>query len=698
MQSGNHITRQKCSLLITAGIWMLMAGKIAAIQVFEHGRLHDSATSQREQEVTLRGSRGRILDRNGTELAVNLDSFSYGLRSNKVNNNAQTVSFIAKATDISAGRIRSMVESKKSFQWLVRQSDSETAGRLDALKLPCLEKFSEPRRCYPLGMVGAQLIGYTDIDGKGIEGCEFFLDDTLVGRDGRSVVLRDGRTRSIQSFDKPEIAPQNGGEVTLTIDWRIQEIAEEELEAGVTKYDAVSGGAIVLDTETGEILAMANAPRFDPNNIDASGSPRPEFRKNRLSTDMLEPGSTFKIVTFIEALETGVVKEDDIIFCENGKWRVYNHTINDSHELGNATVREVMVHSSNIGTAKIADKIGKKNLYERARLLGFGEVTGFDLPGETPGMLENPRNWSGLSLPTISYGQGVAVSPLQLVASYAAIANGGMLRSPKVIKSIRKSDGTVTVSPEKRDIRRAMKPETAARLTDILCEVVASGTGTSAAIPGVRIAGKTGTAQRVKEGVKGYAAGLYISSFMGFVADRDPRILCLVLIDSPKGVYYGSQVAAPVFRNIINRMLNMGDNLWISNEVAEHPAPPAPASELPDVVGLGVEKAISVLERKGFTVSVVGDPTVVAKQMPFPGAKLNIGATVTLYSNVRERASENSVLVPDLTGKTMREAVQQLVQANLKVSVDGTGHVKEQMPKAGTEVAYGTICTITCQK
>ncbi|MFC1512243.1 penicillin-binding transpeptidase domain-containing protein [Candidatus Latescibacterota bacterium] len=698
MQTGPHVTRQQFVFLLLSVAWLIMGGKIAKIQVIDHHRLHIRAASQREQEVILRGSRGRILDRNGVELAINIDSASYGFRSSLVEDTGAAVRGLSQATGLSSSIIGAMAAADKSFQWLVRQADNNVSERLDTLNLPCIEKIPESRRYYRLGMIGAQLIGYTDIDGRGIDGCEYFLDDQLRGRDGRSVVFRDAKLRVMPSFDEPLIAPQNGCDIVLTIDWRIQEITEEELEAGVSKFGAESGGAIVVDTETGEILAMANVPRFDPNNFEANEGMWGESRKNRMATDMIEPGSIFKIVTFAEALESGVVSEGDSVFCENGAWRIGSHVIDDTHKLGNTTVRDVLVESSNIGTVKIAEKIGEANLYKRARLFGFGEVTGFDLPGETSGILENPRNWSKLSLPTISFGQGVAVSPLQIVMAYAVIANGGLLQSPWVIKEIRKSDGTVERRSGNRNIRRAVQVETAARMTELLCAVVESGTGRSAAVPDVRIAGKTGTAQRPKVGEKGYEPGKFISSFIGFIADRNPKILCFVMVDGPKGVHYGSQVAAPIFKKIINRMLNMGDNLWISPQIVTGSDAETRTVTLPSVKGMDVALAVRTLENRGFTVEVIGDSTTVVRQFPLAGAELLAGSSIALFSNVQTKVGENTVRVPDLKGKTMREAVQQLVQTNLQVAINGSGVVREQSPRAGAVVALGTVCTIGCAK
>jgi len=701
MQAGSHITRQNFVMMIVIMLWIALTVRIGAIQLFNHELLHERALNQREKPVTIRGARGGIFDRNGVQLAINVESASYGIRPNAALDKGKTAAVLADATGLTRGKIREMLEEDRGFQWLVRHPAGEVMSRLDRLDLDCVERTPEAKRYYPLGKIAAQVIGTTDIDGRGIEGCECFLDDDLSGREGRIVMYRDAKHRVTPSLDEPIIPSQDGLDVVLTLDWRIQEIAEEELENGLNRYNARSGGVIVLDTMTGEILAMANAPRFDPNDAGYLNSRvfDQQFRKNMLVTDMIEPGSTFKIVTFIEALESGAVTEDDIIDCNNGTLRLGSHKINDTHEMGKVPVRDVLVNSSNIGTVKIAEKIGKERLYTRARLLGFGEVTGFDFPDETEGRLPNPGTWSKLSLPTISFGQGVAVSPLQISMAYAAIGNGGILLSPHIVKEVR-GNGT---RPERiigrKVIRQALKPDTAARMTELLCAAVEEGTGRTAQIPNVRIGGKTGTAQRIREGQKGYVQGLYVSSFIGFVADRNPKILCCVLVDSPKGVYYGSQVAAPIFKNIVNRVLNMRDNPW-AGMVAENDtsAQSRGPLQVPDMKGFSVAEAVRNTLKLGLKPVVVGDSTVVAKQFPLPGAELNAGGEVTLYSSMMIADTGGRIKVPNLIGKSMREAIQHLVQANLAVVVTGSGIVRSQNPPAGTPVGYGTTCTIICKK
>ncbi|MFC1692160.1 penicillin-binding transpeptidase domain-containing protein [Candidatus Latescibacterota bacterium] len=700
MHHGQHITRQKFVIVLIGLLWLGLWVRIGLIQCFEHELLHKKALNQRVKPVTINASRGFIMDRNGVQLAISLSSSSYGLHPKKIEDINSTVRDLSGVTGISVASLKNKISTKKNFFWLIREADTSIATKLDKTFIKGLDKLSESKRYYPLGKIGAHVIGYTDIDGNGIEGCEVYLNDELSELDGRSIVYRDAKGSEKQSLDEPYIEPQDGLDVVLTLDWRIQEIAEEELEKCVQKLKAIWGGAIILDPESGEILAMANVPCFDPNDPSCfnPSSFDPNNRRNRLVTDMLEPGSTFKIVTFIEAFESGIVKEDDKIDCENGRYKIGRHTINDTHEMDIVPANEVFIHSSNIGTVKIAERIGKQRLYERARLLGFDSVTGIDFPKETEGNLPNPRKWSKLSLPTISFGHGVAVSPLQIACAYGAIANNGLLVRPHLVKEIIGTDGRPGCTVEKRTIRRAMTQETARRLTDLLCETVISGTSKSAALPNVAIAGKTGTAQRVMEKGKGYYPDRYVSSFVGFITDREPKLLCFVMIDSPVGVYYGSQVAAPVFKQIINRILNMGDGPC-AYAMVEKNINIAPKSEiLPDMKGMNIHEAVAVLSELGFNPSVAGDSTIVMKQFPPTGAKLGKGADVTLYSDIVISEKQDLIKVPNIRGKTVREAVQDLVQSQLKVNVVGSGTVQKQDPPAGTLVKHGTVCVIACGK
>lgn len=716
MQTGPHITRQTFVMIIMALLWIVLAAKIGVIQLARHDQFRLKVLDQSIDQEKVKASRGRILDRNGVQMAFSMTTASYAVWPGKISNRESTIRILADSAGLSPEAINRIFTSGEKHVYLAKQADAATMQKMDrtieaVVKMDraiakknkqkkiipqCFEKVTTSKRYYPLGKIGAQAIGFTNTDNRGIEGCELFFDNELSGRDGRSRQMKDAVGESGSFIAEPIVNAHDGMDMVLTIDWRIQEIAEEELEAGVKSAKAVAGYVIVLDSSNGELLALGNVPRFDPNDHTSFSAQDSTARKNRLATDMFEPGSTFKIVTFAEALETGKVKETDMIDCQNGQYRIGSHVIHDSHKLGVLPARDVLIHSSNIGTVKIAEKIGKQKLYERARLFGFGEVTGSDFPNETGGRLPNPQTWSNMSLPTIAFGQGVAVSPLQLTAAYASIANGGELISPRIVKEFVSSDGRVEKPAEIRRIRRTMTEQTARQLSDLLCSVVEEGTGLSAAVPNVRIAGKTGTAQRIQEGGKEYVKGKYISSFIGFIADRNPRLVCLVIIDSPVGVYYGSQVAAPVFKNIINRIINMGGSP-ANQMIATAPSASVASVTIPDVKNMSIPDAAAKLRSAGLIPTIVGDPTVVVKQFPLAGAKINPGAHLTLYTNSFTLARGDSVAVPDITGKPLREAVQDLVQANLMVKVTGSGIVRSQDPVPGSLVACGTMCEIACR-
>ena len=697
MQLGPHITRQKFLLLMLGMMWSVLVVRLWIIQYVDHDGHYKGAFNQRVKPFIIKANRGELQDRNRVKMVVSVESSSYGISPEQIEDKSRAARILSQAVNKGYEDIEAMLSSKEPYLWLVRQASPVVTKNLDNLHLAGLHKHKEFNRFYPYGKVAAQIIGFTDVDNYGIEGCELYFNDELMGRNGRTTILRDAKGKSLPSLDKPVINSQNGMDVVLTIDWKIQEIAEYELESCLKKTGAQWGGAIVLDSDTGEILAMANAPVYDPNK-SKSFSGAHDIIRNRLVTDMFEPGSIFKIVAFIEILETGILSEHDMIDCENGRYRIFNHTINDTHELDVVPVSDVLIHSSNIGTVKIAEKIGKKRLYERARLMGFGEVTGIDFPYETSGRLPNPRKWSKLSLPTISFGQGVAASPLQMIMAYGALANGGNLMTPIILKEIQGNSQRTGRKNISQIIRRVMTEKTARRLTDLFIKVVDEGTGKSASLPNMRIGGKTGTAQKVEEGKKGYIPGQYISSFVGFLPDCNKHIVCLIMVDSPKGLYYGSQVAAPVFKNIINRIVNLGDEYREHRIVQSDTTDSKKTVCVPNVKKLKIHDAMMELHRLGLKTNIVGDSTVVARQSPHSGAQLNRGSLVTLYGGSSSTKRTGYIEVPDLIGKSVREAVQNLVQVNLEVNVQGKGVVKSQKPRPGVLVNQGTVCMITCNR
>jgi cell division protein FtsI (penicillin-binding protein 3) len=445
------------------------------------------------------------------------------------------------------------LDGNKNFVWIERKVSPAVAQSVTELGIEGVGILNESQRFYPKRNLMSQLLGFAGVDNQGLEGIERAYNKVLQGEKEWAVVERDAFGHPIFQKGLDYVAPSRGKDMTLTIDEVIQHIAEAELDAVIEQTRADDGSVIVMDPKTGEILAMAVRPEFNPNRVE---SQHPELWRNRAVTDPYEPGSTFKIITASAALEEHVANPDDIFYCEEGRMAIAGGVIRDHEKEGYLTFREVIQKSSNIGMAKIASRLDEDRLYRYSRAFGIGEKSGIDLEGESPGMIKEPRYWSGRSLASIAIGQEVAATPLQIVTAVSAIANGGMLMRPHLVSEIRDANGHVVqvFPPEVR--RRAVSPDTAGRMMNILEGTVSKrGTGEKAAIPGYRVAGKTGTAQKIDPVTKQYSNQDTVTSFVGIVPAEDPRIVVLVVVDNPKGAAWGGTVAAPVFRNISEQVL-----------------------------------------------------------------------------------------------------------------------------------------------
>jgi cell division protein FtsI/penicillin-binding protein 2 len=502
----------------------------------------------------------------------------------------------------------------------------------------------------------------------------------------------DARGTCLAALGAVEQLPVNGADVELTIDADYQSILEEELAATVAQFKAQSGMAIVTDPRTGEVLAMANVPLYDPNAFKRVGA---AVRRNRTVTDLFEPGSTFKLVALAAALEERLFRPEDRIFCENGSLEVAGDEIRDTHPNGWLTVGEVVAQSSNIGTIKIARALGPGRLYRYVRLFGFGSTTSSGFPGEVDGELKHPSDWSKRSLETISIGQEIGVTALQMVAAYGAIANGGRLMAPRLVKRAVRGD-SVVMDSEGLPIRQVVSPAVARRVTEVLEGVVRNGTGSNAQIPGYRVAGKTGTAQRTAEGKSGYDPDRYVSSFVGFLPADQPELLCLVVVDSPEDTYWGSQVAAPVFNRVMRRVLSLRNTrLRHRSRPLEAPAAIDPAA--PRLTGLSGRAAARVLKRQGFRAQFVGnagDRGRVVRQA------IGLGdgppeATVVL-KGAASGHPDGIGRIPDVTGQSLRQAVYRLTSAGFRVQATGSGPVVRQVPASGAALNKGSLCRVIC--
>lgn len=532
-------------------LYALLALRLLERQLFQYGKFRRLADSQHFPTLTVSARRGDIFDRRGKPLALTHASDSLYVMSRSISNKEEVSHLLAKRLKANPQFLLSRVKRDKSFVWVKRKLPSESVDEIKRLKLKGVDFRKENKRVYPGGALASHLLGFVDIDNRGLEGTERHYHSFLQGKDGFHQVLRDAKRRALPSLELKYRRPVDGSVLVLTLDEVIQHIAERELESAYKKWNAKGAAIIVMDPSNGEILALANRPTFDSNTPGAS---TPSSRRNRAITDLFDPGSVFKIITAASALQEGVVKEEDRIFCENGTYRISNHILHDVHPYGTLTFRDVIQKSSNIGTVKVAQKIGPERLHRSILAFGFGRKTGIDLPGEISGAVRPPHKWSGTSIANIPIGQGVSVTAIQLACAMGAIANGGYRVRPHLLKEVLNSDGSVVKSYSLEPPVPVLRKEISERLQEILVGVVEEGTGKFARMKGYRAGGKTGTSQKL-DASGHYSRSEHIASFVGFAPSPNPRIVVAVMVDDPRPAYYGGVVAAPVFRNVAEQVL-----------------------------------------------------------------------------------------------------------------------------------------------
>ena len=528
--------------------------RVVTLQVFGCQFLQNKAKKGQLGLMKLPAFRGTIFDRKGRELAVSLPTNSICLFSKSsefLRKPENTIGLLVKCLKIDKSSLLKRIQRSRDFVWVKRKVGREDYEKIKKLDLPGVGFCKEFKRVYPKGILASHILGFTDIDGKGLEGMELKNDELLRGKSGWHILIKDARGRIIPSLEKKREKNHEGLNIVLTIDERIQQIVEEELERVYREFNALSATAIVMDPFSGEILGLANRPTFNPN---SPGSYQASFRRNRAITDIFEPGSVFKVVVAAAVLEEGILGPKEVIFCENGKWLYRKHVLHDAKPHQNLSFREVIAKSSNIGTVKVALKLGKEKVYRYARNFGFGQSTGIDLPGEVRGILRTPGKWSKYSMAAIPIGQEVAATPMQAICALAVIANGGNYVKPYFVKEVEDSQG-VSVWKTKPWRRQIISRETAITLTSILRDVVEEeGTAPLAKIYNYTVAGKTGTSQKVINGR--YSHSKFFSSFIGYAPAENPKVVVLVMVNEPKPLYYGSLVAAPAFREITRRILS----------------------------------------------------------------------------------------------------------------------------------------------
>lgn len=539
-------------LLLLCGFGVVLF-RLVTLQVLQAAELTVKADRQHQKTVSLEGARGTIVDRHGKVLAMNMEVPSVFGVPTALDSPAKTARHLSPVLHVRTDELERKLRQDRGFVWLARKLDPEQGRRLEHMSMDGIGVVMEGRRFYPKGPLLSHVLGFAGMDGAGLEGVERRYESHLHGEKRVTVLQRDALGRTVFPKGLAEQGPAPGHSLVLTIDEVIQYIAEKDLEDAVTRTHAKSGTMIVLDPQTGALLALAISPRFDPNAVAALG---PDRWRNRALTDAYEPGSTMKAIVAAAAIEEGVMKPNTMVFGENGHLTVANTVIHDHEKLGWVSFAQVIQKSSNIGATKTGMALGDQRLYRYLQAFGFGQRTDIDLPGEAGGLLKNPSDWGRRSVASISMGQEIGVTAIQMVSAMGAIANGGVLMKPYVVSEIRDVQGRVLRQMLPQVKRRVVSPETARTVTTILEGVVTEGTGGKAAIPGFRVAGKTGTAQKIDSRTGAYSATQFVGSFVGFAPADNPRLAMIVVIDEPRGEAWGGTVAAPVFRRVGEQVLN----------------------------------------------------------------------------------------------------------------------------------------------
>ncbi len=635
--------------------WAGLSVSLFRVQILNGAMYRAQGLKQGQSKESLPAIRGNIYDRNNTPLTRNIIHYTFAAHPSKVDNKPELAKMISNATGRQEDYYLKKLTSGKSFVYLERNLKKDQCADLLDNDIDGLYIERNTRRFYPHGHVTSQIIGCSDVDDRGITGIENRFEDYLRGKPGWIVKQRDGLGNSNPKNSFPIQVPVDGQNIQLTIDLDYQSILQEELLSQKIKTNAVSATGIILNPHTGEILAMSSLPDFDPNRPSATPV---EYQKLRAITDQFEPGSTFKIVTAASALSAQTVSPDDEFNCENGFFMYKNIRINDHEEYGTLTFSQIIQHSSNVGTIKIAETVGEKLLYKTARDFGFGSNTKISLLGETTGLLRTPDEWSDISLAEVSMGHEVGVTAIQLAMAYSAVANGGFLIKPRLVRQIVNLHGDIVYREKPEVIRQVSSASVMEDVKSMLKQVVQNGTGTTAKLPGWNVAGKTGTAQKFINGR--YSNSKYVSNFVGFFPVDDPQLLAVIVLDEPNVPYHwGATGAAPIFKNVMQRIINMDDSIKI---------PPVKKYEPIENDLLFVDNPDNVEKEKS--------------SLPL----LQHSATVN--------NNESTVTVPDVRGMSLRKAITVIRKSGLRTKLNGSGKVYWQSPVPGTILKNGAICTI----
>ena len=661
--------------------WVILEIRLFIIQVYHHDLYLEQSRVQSAKKISLRAKRGEIFDRNEECLATNLIQYDFGADLSKIRNKND----IARVFGLTFGRSKSYflnkLNSDREFIFLARRVPEKRMQNIGNIDDPGLVKLQGFRRFYPYSKYGAQVVGITNVDDQGISGLELQYDEQLKGRDGWTFLLVDAKRRFGYDVDFPRLEPESGINIILTLDKNFQTVVEDELDQGIEKYNANYGMAVLMDPFTSEILAMYSSPGFDPNNPNSSTISQ---RKNRVILDIFEPGSTFKIFPAAALLQEGIKKPNDIVYCENGSYRFYNHIINDSKKHAWLPFNKVIEYSSNIGMVKLTFDISKYTLYKYLKSFGFDSKTGVNLIGEASGILTKPKNFSGLSKAAISFGQEVGVTALQLTNAFCAVINGGNLMQPYLIEKMLSFNGKIIDQSEPTKIRRVISTDVADILKDFMLHVVVGGTGKRAAIPGIDVGGKTGTAQIYDLKSKRYLPNQYMASFIGFAPFDRPKYVLSIFLFNPNPYYYGGQVAAPIFSSIMKRILNF------TPRPGKDPSSKIKMAQLnnsiPNLKGLPIYAAEEYFELKKVDYTIEGDGSyILAQTQNSDQVQITLGTPDNQFDKL-----------PNLKGLTIREALKRINFLKVRIKITGSGRIIKQSITPGSVIKHQQELHLYC--
>lgn len=721
--AGSNTPRNRTNLrlYLLAGIlvfWCLViCARLVYLQIFAYGSFEHRAQHQQQRTEEVAARRGIIYDRAGRELAMSVAVDSAFAVPTEMPDLASSLALIARITKADPRELLAKCKAGHTFCWVARKADQETADRIRSLNLRGIYFQKESKRYYPKRDLAAQVLGYVGIDDEGLSGIEREYDEKLRGKPGRMLISVDARKKWFGSVEKQ---PDPGENVVLTIDQQIQYIAERELQTAMDQTHADAGTVIVENPHTGEILALANRPTFNPNVAREITSER---LKDHAVSDIYEPGSTFKLVTLSAALDQHLTRPEEVFDCQMGSIVINGRRIHDWKAFGMLSVADILAHSSDVGAIKVALRLGDERLYKYIRAYGFGQQTGIELPGETRGMAKPLSKWSKVSIGAISMGQEIGVSPLQLAAMVSTIANDGVWVPSRIVAATTAPQAAPQmIAFHAGDGRQVIAPTTAAEMKQMMQGVVLHGTGKKAILEGYSSAGKTGTAQKIDPQTHTYSRTKYIASFAGFAPVNSPVVTICVILDSPVGGHHGGEVGAPVFQRIAqqtleylhtthdvdlpaNRQLLMaakqakpqdleegspdrlGDPLEIADSGDPLATPPAPQTKpTPEVASSGVVTA-AMREREAIPAPAPEQKSANMNPAPTPVTDHSSGTVVL-------DAEQGGIVVPSFLGKTVRSAIEMAQENSLDLDAIGSGLANDQSPAAGAHVAAGSHVTV----